>query len=1205
MRSYLDNTILEGLHGLRPHSVRLIRNRQLNVHKHHNTTQKISTFKAIHVRKSKIDSCSCSYRASDLVVKMSKYYRQYTISLENELGKLYDIAERAREKGLDPALRPESRIAKNLAELVEGLVGPPRVSESIRALGEKLPREELAFKIAEEIAYGKFGHLETQAAAEQAVRTSLAILTEGITAAPLQGIAKVSIKANIDKTKYLAVFYAGPIRSAGGTDQALTLVIGDFVRRLLGLDRYKSTEEEVNRFIEEMRLYERSIGRFQYHVTDEQLRMAIESLPVEVTGTESNPVEVQSFRNLPRIETNCVRGGALRVVNDGIIGRAAKVFTIVEKLGIEGWDWLKHIGEARGAEKSEKNAGFMEDIIAGRPIFSFPSQPGGFRLRYGRARNTGLAAIGINPLTMMVLNQFLAGGTQIRIELPGKGGIVVPVDSIEPPVVLLKDGSVVKVSKENFAQVNNKIEKILFLGDLLISFGDFLYNNKTLRPSGYSEEWWAEELRLAITQRFNDSVEEASRAVNIPAQRFETFLSDPFCNVPDVRETFVIARNLNIPLHPRYTFLWSNTTPEGLQGLRRWLLNSQIKGDGEQISRILGELNANVKETLENICLPHSVSENQIVIEGDEAYILAICLGLDSPTTKIDTTSPFFEVLKSLSGITIRAKAPTTIGARMGRPEKAKRREMRPRVHLLFPVGLAGGPQRNLIAAAQKETINVDLVKRHCPKCQKSTSKTKCPSCCAETILEKFCPRCGRKVDEDICPACKTSAYSFERQTLNLKAMISDACHLLGISQPEIVKGVKGLSNEHKIAEIIEKGVLRANEDLSVYKDGTIRFDATNAPLTHFKPAEIKVSMERLRQLGYTVDMQGTLLTSEEQICELKVQDIVIPQKSAAYFVRVASFIDQLLEKVYNLPRYYSIKNTEDMVGHLVIGLAPHTSVGILGRIIGFTDLSVCYAHPLWHSAKRRDCDGDEDALILALDTLLNFSKEYLPSRIGGIMDAPLFIIPVVNPMEVQRQAHEFDVTNTYPLDFYRLTLQKTPPWKVTNLIDLVAHKLGTEGQFEDFNYTTPVSDINMGNRESMYKRLKRMVDKLNSQLELAEKIAAVDAKRVALKVLTTHFLRDISGNLRAFSTQGFRCKLCNKRFRRIPLKGKCLECGGPLSLTVYRGGIEKYLYAARHLVEKYGLPKYYLHRLALVEEEVATLFDGKKPRQISLIDFA
>jgi DNA polymerase II large subunit len=130
------------------------------------------------------------------------------------------------------------------------------------------------------------------------------------------------------------------------------------------------------------------------------------------------------------------------------------------------------------------------------------------------------------------------------------------------------------------------------------------------------------------------------------------------------------------------------------------------------------------------------------------------------------------------------------------------------------------------------------------------------------------------------------------------------------------------------------------------------------------------------------------------------------------------------------------------------------------------------------------------------------------------------------------------------------------------------------------------------------------MTDKLSSQLQLAEKIEAVDAKKVALIVLTTHFMRDISGNLRAFSTQGFRCKACNRKFRRLPLKGVCLECGGPLTLTVYRGGIQKYLEAANQIIRKYELPDYYAQRLTLVQEEINSLFEGRKPKQISLKDF-
>ena len=90
------------------------------------------------------------------------------MSLEAELGRLYALTAKAREKGLDPSLKPECKIAKDIADLVEGLVGPKGVAESIRELSLKLPREELAFKVAEQIVYGKFGHMEPEEAAEQA-----------------------------------------------------------------------------------------------------------------------------------------------------------------------------------------------------------------------------------------------------------------------------------------------------------------------------------------------------------------------------------------------------------------------------------------------------------------------------------------------------------------------------------------------------------------------------------------------------------------------------------------------------------------------------------------------------------------------------------------------------------------------------------------------------------------------------------------------------------------------------------------------------------------------------------------------------------------------------------------------------------------------------------------------------------------------------
>jgi DNA polymerase II large subunit len=1119
--------------------------------------------------------------------------------MENQLKELYDISDSARSKGLDPALKTECIIAQDIADLVEGLVGPKKVALSIRDWSTKMPREEIAFKVAEEITSGKFGEMEAEKSAEQAIRTALAIFTEGLTAAPIQGIAQVKIKTNADHSRYLAVYFAGPIRSAGGTDQALTLVVGDFVRRQLNLDKYKPTEEEVSRFIEELRLYERSVGRFQYHIPDDELRKALNLIPVECTGTESDPVEVSSYRNLQRVETNRVRGGALRVVNDGIVGRAQKVYVIIDKLGFQGWEWLKNF-----KKKSEKKSGgFMDDVIAGRPIFAFPSRRGGFRLRYGRSRNTGLSAVGIHPATMLVVERFLAAGTQMRLELPGKGGVTMPVDSIEKPVVLLKDNTVVRVSLENYPDVKGKVQKILFLGDMLIDFGDFLYCNKALPPSGYVEEWWAKDLKNATAAKYGSDYQKVAQAASLSLDTIESFMLDPFVNKPTVKEAVALSSCLAIPLAPSSTLFWGNlSNAQEVELLRQWLTTCEVTLEEGFATKIAGDAFDSLIFLLRKIFVQHKIIDGKIFLKGEDAAAFAFALGYGK-TGDFQANSAL-ELLSLLSGVQIKDKAPTYVGGRMGRPEKAKHREMKPLVHVLFPVSLAGGTHRDLMEAAKQGPVFVQLAKRKCPNCKSYTLKVKCPTCHCETFHEKSCPRCGRIVKDSGCPTCKADGVMYQRQPINFKELIDNASATLGCLAPKMLRGVKGLTNLDKTPEMIEKGILRAKHGLSVYKDGTIRFDATNAPLTHIKPAEVCVSIEKMHQMGYLSDTHGLPLTDPNQVCELKIQDIVIPWSAGEYFIQIAAFIDDLLTRVYKQPAFYNVKKAEDLVGHLLFGLAPHTCACILGRVVGFTDRNVIYAHPVWHSAKRRDCDGDEDAIMLGLDTLLNFSRVFLPAQIGGIMDAPILLIPFVNTKEVQRQAHDFDVSATYPIEFYKKTLEKLDARPASALMDVISHRLGTEAQFEGFQYTTPCTNINLGNANSSYKEFKTMIEKLHMQLDLGEKIDAVDVEKVALKVLNTHFMRDIAGNLRAFSTQGFRCKSCNKKFRRLPLQGKCPFCDGKLTLTVYRGGIEKYLVAAQELVDKYGLPKYHTQRMALIKEEIAMMFDNRKPKQSKLFDF-
>jgi DNA polymerase II large subunit len=360
------------------------------------------------------------------------------------------------------------------------------------------------------------------------------------------------------------------------------------------------------------------------------------------------------------------------------------------------------------------------------------------------------------------------------------------------------------------------------------------------------------------------------------------------------------------------------------------------------------------------------------------------------------------------------------------------------------------------------------------------------------------------------------------------------------------------------------------------------------------------VSYQKLRELGYTHDFQGSELESDYQMVEMKIQDVVISDNCAEYLVRVAQFVDDLLERFYKIGRFYHVQTREDLVGNLVIGLAPHTSAGVLGRIIGFTRAAACYAHPYFHSAKRRNCDSDEDSIMLLLDALLNFSKVYLPSSRGGRMDAPLVLSSRIDPEEIDDESHNLDTMPELPLELYQHTLEFAKPSDVVSLVDNVKKRLGTEDQYQGLVYSHETSSIHSGPKISMYKLLPTMKEKVDGQIKLAERIRAVDQKGVVEGVLNSHFLPDMMGNTRAFSRQKVRCTRCNKKYRRMPLSGECV-CGGNLTLSISKGSVVKYLEISKELAGKYPINPYLVQRIELIEFGINSLFESDKSKQSSL----
>lgn len=1103
----------------------------------------------------------------------------YRKTLEDRLEKELKIAREARKMGLDPAPAPEINITKDLAERVEALIGIKGLGARIRELErEGHGREEIALRIGYDFAEAKFGRYKKVEVVENAVRTAVAILTEGVVAAPIEGIARVEADRNDDGSEYIKIFYSGPIRSAGGTAQALSVLAADYIRRRMGFEAYHPREDEIGRYVLEVSMYEQISG-LQYTPTDAEIKEIVKNCPICIDGDATEDREVGGYKDLERVATDKIRGGMVLVLTEGIAMKAPKIKRHVDRLELKGWEWLTKLVKSKGAKRKKD---FLADLIAGRPVFGRPSAKGSFRLRYGRARNSGLAAVGLNPDTMSLLG-FTAAGTQLKTELPGKAGCVVPVDSIEGPTVKLKNGDLVRLnSAEAVRKVSGEVAEIVDLGEMLIDYGDFLETGHQLMPGAYSHEWWLKELEARV------EAEEAKK------WRLKT---------PSQAEAMELAARFAVPLHPAYTYLWEDITEEDKEYLAACICEKGILE--EKTLSIPADDDGRIKAILEGLLVLHRVKKGFLAI--DEPGALLGCLGISEELRRDES-----ERLKT------RNKAPTRIGVRMGRPEKSKERKMQPAPHSIFPIGEYGGKNRSLKVALKEKVIEVEIGMRRCNDCGNEfiSSFCICNKCGASNFQTLGTMQDARRKTQVKPVSGIQYPASRDKKSIDLWEYYQETMKKLGepygvrshdaspvrAHNKLDVKCVKGLISKQKVAEHLGKGILRAKHGVVVFKDGTIRYDFTNLPLTHFKPGEIGLSVKKAKELGYSHDIKGEELESDTQMVELKQQDVIISVDAASYLLKVTQFLDSLLAKFYGLPSYYEASSKEDLIGELVLGLAPHTSAGILGRIIGFTKASACYAHPFFHAAKRRNCDGDEDSILLLLDALLNFSLFFLPEKRGGKMDAPLVLIPFINPKEVDKEAHNVSIATEYSLEFYEATCSGKNPKEVT--IETASSRIGEPKDAYGFGYTHETTDIAAGPLNSLYKTLGTMVEKLDAQLSLARMIRAVDECEVAETVIKNHFLRDIKGNLRAFGSQTMRCSKCNAKYRRIPLSGKCRKCGSKIVPTVHVASVIKYLDVSLRIANEYHVSDYTRQRLELLEKDVNLLFPAVVEKQKALSDF-
>ena len=477
--------------------------------------------------------------------------QQYFKKIAEDVKKTYEVANLARAKNLDPADHVEVSLASSLAEKAVGLISTiyPQLDQKVVARILELEKEYgsldpcISFKIAEEIAKEKFCKFkDLMEAIDAGIRVGFAYNTLGVVSSPIEGYTGLKLEKTADGKDYFKAYFSGPIRSAGTTASCVVLMLIDYLRETFGFAKYDPTEHEVKRYVTENYDYHTRVTNLQYLPTEEEIEFLARHIPIQIDGEASEDREVSNYKDLPRVETNFIRGGMCLIFSEGLAQKAQKGFRLLGRVKSKefqstGWDFLDEyikLHKKRETGKGDVTATYINDLVAGRPVFGHPSRSGGFRLRYGRSRVSGFSAMSVHPATMAITDCFLSTGTQLKIERPTKGCVITCCEEIDGPIVKLKNGSVKKIKTfEDAKKVYPETTEVIYLGDILVSLGDVINRNSTLLKSGYVEEWWELELKKEN-----------------PEEKFDKFKIS-------LDQAIAYSEKYKLPLHPEYIFYWT------------------------------------------------------------------------------------------------------------------------------------------------------------------------------------------------------------------------------------------------------------------------------------------------------------------------------------------------------------------------------------------------------------------------------------------------------------------------------------------------------------------------------------------------------------------------------------------------------------------------------------------------------------------------
>ena len=130
--------------------------------------------------------------------------------MDERADEAYAIAEKARSKGLDHQTFVEIPRASDLAGRTEKLLidhlDGLEIADDIRIMLANEDRETTAIRMAEQVAIRcRDEGRGTQMSIDVGLRVGLAILTEAVLVAPLEGISEVRLLSNLDGSQFVSI----------------------------------------------------------------------------------------------------------------------------------------------------------------------------------------------------------------------------------------------------------------------------------------------------------------------------------------------------------------------------------------------------------------------------------------------------------------------------------------------------------------------------------------------------------------------------------------------------------------------------------------------------------------------------------------------------------------------------------------------------------------------------------------------------------------------------------------------------------------------------------------------------------------------------------------------------------------------------------------------------------------------------------------